>query len=170
MENVNEKASEELGPLESAIKKENIELVDAAISQIPEKYREPLVLYYRRRQSGRRQSVRQVAQLLDLSEEVVKKRIQRGREKIKEQLSSIVEETLSATGPKKVFTTAVIASVTGMVIKGSGVAAAAYPDGREFVGVGIIPDIEINPTQSDIAAGRDVVLEKGIDILKSKSI
>ncbi|MHC4738152.1 MAG: S41 family peptidase, partial [Planctomycetota bacterium] len=43
-----------------------------------------------------------------------------------------------------------------------------YPDGREFVGVGIIPDIEVNPTPDDIIAGRDVVLEKGITILKSK--
>ena len=42
-----------------------------------------------------------------------------------------------------------------------------YPDGREFVGVGIIPDVEINPAPADIIAGRDVVLEKGMDILKS---
>ncbi len=45
-----------------------------------------------------------------------------------------------------------------------------YPDGREFVGVGIIPDIEINPAPTDIAAGRDVVLEKAIEILKSKQM
>ncbi len=43
-----------------------------------------------------------------------------------------------------------------------------YPDGREFVGVGVIPDVEVNPTPADVIAGRDVVLEKGIDILKSK--
>ncbi|GAG55982.1 unnamed protein product, partial [marine sediment metagenome] len=42
----------------------------------------------------------------------------------KEQLSSIVEETLSATGPKKAFTTAVIASIAAVAIKGSGIAAA----------------------------------------------
>ncbi len=40
-----------------------------------------------------------------------------------------------------------------------------YPDGREFVGVGIIPDVEIYPTPTDIAAERDVVLEKGIEVL-----
>jgi C-terminal processing protease CtpA/Prc len=43
-----------------------------------------------------------------------------------------------------------------------------YPDGREFVGVGVIPDVEVHPTRADIAAGRDVVLEKGIEVLKSK--
>lgn len=40
-----------------------------------------------------------------------------------------------------------------------------YPDGREFVGVGIIPGVEVHPTQTDIAAGRDVVLERGIEVL-----
>ena len=43
-----------------------------------------------------------------------------------------------------------------------------YPDGREFVGVGVIPDVEVNATPADVIAGRDVVLEKGIDVLKSK--
>jgi len=42
-----------------------------------------------------------------------------------------------------------------------------YPDGREFVGVGIIPDVEVLPTSADIATGRDVVLEKGLEVLRS---
>lgn len=41
-----------------------------------------------------------------------------------------------------------------------------YPDGREFVGVGIIPDVEIGPTPEDIAQGRDAVLDKGIEVLR----
>jgi RNA polymerase sigma factor (sigma-70 family) len=120
MENANDMPIDEDGPVESAIKKEHIELVDAAIGQIPEEYREVLVLYYRQQYS-----VRQIAELLDLSEEVAKKRLQRSRKMIKDQLSSIVEETLSATGPKKAFTAAVVASVAGMAIKGAGVATAA---------------------------------------------
>jgi carboxyl-terminal processing protease len=43
-----------------------------------------------------------------------------------------------------------------------------YPDGREFVGIGIIPDVEVHPTPADIASGRDVVLEKGIEVLHAK--
>jgi C-terminal processing protease CtpA/Prc len=43
-----------------------------------------------------------------------------------------------------------------------------YPDGREFVGVGIIPDVEVHPTPSDIITGRDVILEKGLEVLRSK--
>ncbi|MHC4742441.1 MAG: S41 family peptidase, partial [Planctomycetota bacterium] len=43
-----------------------------------------------------------------------------------------------------------------------------YPDGREFVGIGIIPDVEVFPTSADIAENRDVVLEKGLEVLRSK--
>lgn len=41
-----------------------------------------------------------------------------------------------------------------------------YPDGRKFVGVGIIPHVEVYPTQEDIVKGHDRVLEKGLQILK----
>jgi len=120
MENINDTAADESGPLESAIKKERQALVRDAIQQIPQRYREPLVLYYRRQQS-----IKQVALSLDLSESVVRQRLLRGRKMIKAQLSSIVEETLSTNGPKKAFTTAVMASVTAIAIKGSGAAAVA---------------------------------------------
>ena len=43
-----------------------------------------------------------------------------------------------------------------------------YPDGREFVGIGIIPDTEISPSAQDIAEQRDVVLEKGVVLLTGK--
>jgi carboxyl-terminal processing protease len=42
-----------------------------------------------------------------------------------------------------------------------------YPDGREFVGIGVIPDIEIEPTRQNIAEDRDVVLEKVLEVLNS---
>ncbi len=37
-----------------------------------------------------------------------------------------------------------------------------FPDGTEFVGIGVIPDVEVRPTAADIAAGRDVVFEQGL--------
>jgi len=43
-----------------------------------------------------------------------------------------------------------------------------YPDGRPLVGVGVIPDVEVYPNQKDIAAGRDTMLEKGLEVLKEK--
>jgi carboxyl-terminal processing protease len=41
-----------------------------------------------------------------------------------------------------------------------------YPDGRKFVGIGIIPDIEVEPTIEDYIKGEDKILEKAIQILK----
>ena len=43
-----------------------------------------------------------------------------------------------------------------------------YPDGRRFVGVGIIPDVEVHPTEEDVATERDAVLEKGLEVLRRK--
>ena len=43
-----------------------------------------------------------------------------------------------------------------------------YPDGKEFVGVGVIPDIEVHPTQKDIYDGRDAILEKALQIIKER--
>lgn len=43
-----------------------------------------------------------------------------------------------------------------------------YPDGREFVGVGVIPDIEVMPTVNDFINGKDPALEKALQYLKGK--
>lgn len=43
-----------------------------------------------------------------------------------------------------------------------------YPDGREFVGYGIKPDIEVKTKLSDYMENRDVVLEKAIKHLNGK--
>jgi carboxyl-terminal processing protease len=40
-----------------------------------------------------------------------------------------------------------------------------YPDGREFVGIGVIPDVEVEPTRADIAAARDPVLSQALAFL-----
>ncbi len=46
-----------------------------------------------------------------------------------------------------------------------------FPDGREFVGVGVLPDVPVYPTQAEVAAGKwsggkDPVLEKGLEVLR----
>jgi len=40
------------------------------------------------------------------------------------------------------------------------------PDGSEFVGVGLQPDIPVEPTAADLAAGRDAVLAKALETLR----
>jgi len=43
-----------------------------------------------------------------------------------------------------------------------------YPDGREFVGVGIQPDIQVAKSLSDYIENKDPVLEKAIEYLNNK--
>jgi C-terminal processing protease CtpA/Prc len=43
-----------------------------------------------------------------------------------------------------------------------------YPDGREYVGYGVSPHVCVEPTVDDILKGKDVVLEKGIEVLRDK--
>lgn len=42
-----------------------------------------------------------------------------------------------------------------------------YPDGREFVGLGIAPDIVVEPTVEDVQQGRDPALERALELLRS---
>ncbi|MDB5152054.1 MAG: hypothetical protein JWR54_805 [Mucilaginibacter sp.] len=43
-----------------------------------------------------------------------------------------------------------------------------YPDGLDFVGVGVIPDIEIPKNVNDVIAGKDTELEVAIKEMKKK--
>lgn len=43
-----------------------------------------------------------------------------------------------------------------------------FPDGRDFVGVGIIPDIPVEPTVGDVRADRDVMLERALEYLRPR--
>jgi C-terminal processing protease CtpA/Prc len=45
---------------------------------------------------------------------------------------------------------------------------ALYPDGTEFVGVGIEPDVVVHPTRDDIHSGYDRILAKGIEVLNNR--
>jgi carboxyl-terminal processing protease len=44
-----------------------------------------------------------------------------------------------------------------------------FPDGREWVGLGIAPDVEVHPTQRALLEGTDPVLQKGIEVIKNWS-
>ena len=37
-----------------------------------------------------------------------------------------------------------------------------YPNGKETQGIGIVPDIEVKPTQQGLRSGKDEVLERAI--------
>jgi RNA polymerase sigma factor (sigma-70 family) len=101
--------SPEPDPSEIAISKEHQALVWQAIEGIPEQYREPIVLYYRRRRS-----IAQVADDLELSHDAVKQRLLRGRKLLKTEIASLVEDVLTKTAPGKAFTVAVVAALPAL--------------------------------------------------------
>ena len=109
LESVHEAISTASQPHEYAISREERTIVWQSLEKIPEKYREPLVLFYRQQRS-----VKKVAALLGLSETVVKQRLSRGRKMLKGSLSTIVADTLARTGPKKAFTIAVVAALPAL--------------------------------------------------------
>lgn len=43
---------------------------------------------------------------------------------------------------------------------------ATFPDGREYMGTGITPDVEVRPTLKDIRKGKDPVLEKALQVIR----
>ena len=45
-----------------------------------------------------------------------------------------------------------------------------FPDGREWVGKGIEPDILVRPTLADVRAGRDTVLERALEFLRASAV
>jgi len=44
-----------------------------------------------------------------------------------------------------------------------------YPDGREFVGIGVKPDIEVKPTLNDFIQNNDPVLNRALNYLKQEA-
>ncbi len=107
MEAINESHSPEPQPLEQAISDEELAILWRSLEKIPETYREPLVLFYREHQS-----IEEVAQNLELSEDAVKQRLSRGRKLLHEGVLAFVEGALEKTAPGKVFTAGVLAALS----------------------------------------------------------
>jgi RNA polymerase sigma factor (sigma-70 family) len=93
-------------PDEAAANEEEAALVRDSLAKLPETYRLPLVLYYREGQS-----VRAVAEALDVSDDAVKQRLARGREMLREQMSGLIETVLTRTNPSAMFTMTIAAAI-----------------------------------------------------------
>ncbi len=106
------------GPLSAMLTKEIETTVWAALEELPETYREPLVLFYREQQS-----IKQVADGLGLSEDTAKQRLSRGRQSLRESVAELVEKTLQEGRPRKAATAAVLAAI--LAAQSSTPAAAA---------------------------------------------
>jgi RNA polymerase sigma factor (sigma-70 family) len=128
------------GPAEEAVSREEETLVWQTLEQIPESYREPLILFYREEQS-----VAEVAAALDLSEDAVKQRLARGRGMLRDRVAEVVEGALRRSRPGRAFTVAVMTGLTAVTagaktaLAGSGAigAGAAGPVLKAAAGTGL---------------------------------
>ncbi len=107
-------------PHERIVSEEERQLLWNTLAELPEQYREPLVLFYRQGQS-----TKAVAEALELPEATVRQRLFRGRELLREQMAAFVEETLGRTNPKQAFTIAVLAALPALAPQAAAAAMAA---------------------------------------------
>lgn len=100
------KASAGTQPTDAVITHEEESLMWHALEQIPENYREPLILYYREENS-----LQKVAAALEISEEAARQRLSRGRKLLQEQVATLVESALRRSTPGRAFTFGVISAL-----------------------------------------------------------
>jgi RNA polymerase sigma factor (sigma-70 family) len=105
---------------ERTISKEEQAVLWRVLEGLPATYREPLILFYRQNQS-----VAEVAETMELSEDGVKQRLSRGRVMLGERVTKFVETALHSTGPKKEFTSGVLAALPAMTASTKAAAVGA---------------------------------------------
>lgn len=112
--------------LDRAIRDEEHAMLWRAIGAMSPLYREPLVLFYREQCS-----IEEVAATLEVSSDVVRQRLSRGRKLLQADIVALVERTLTCSVPGKGFTLAVMASLPALGLVPTTTAAAT--------GLGAIP-------------------------------
>jgi RNA polymerase sigma factor (sigma-70 family) len=131
-------------PSELAMSRQEEALVWRTLEALPENYREPLVLFYRQQES-----IAAVAASLDLSEDVVKQRLSRGRAMLTEQVGRLVKDSLRKSGPGKAFSLAVVAALpllaTSSCATALGVTAAKGAATAKAVSWGVFAGAVLSP-------------------------
>jgi RNA polymerase sigma factor (sigma-70 family) len=132
LDSIEERPAHDPTPPDATISREEESLMWRALEQMPETYREPLILYYREQCS-----VQGVAEALELSIDAAKQRLSRGRKMLQDEIAKVVESTLQRSIPGRAFTFGVLgalpmlsssaaaATVAGSAAKGSTVASSA---------------------------------------------
>ena len=91
----------------SLVKREDLAALAEAFAALPDDTREVLTLFYREGQS-----IAQVAELLDLTDAAVRKRLSRAREALRGAMLVGLGETLRRTAPGAAFTATVLGALT----------------------------------------------------------
>jgi RNA polymerase sigma factor (sigma-70 family) len=115
--------SEGESPVEEALAAEEREILWRVLSELPEPYRETMVLYYRQSQSAAA-----VALAMEATEDAVRQRLVRGRGMVRHQMAEMLERNLVRSAPSPAFAVAILAALpalTGPAAKGATAGAAA---------------------------------------------
>jgi RNA polymerase sigma factor (sigma-70 family) len=159
------------GADEQLIAAEERDVLRQALAQLPDETREVLALYYREGQS-----VAQVALLLELNEDTVKKRLSRARSALRATFLERLGDTLRATAPGATFTAAIVGSLPVAAPLAASAATAsslkvASTSGGAFAMIGgwllwlVMPILAILLTASGALVG--IVLEGRARLRKS---
>ena len=103
-----------------AISEEEQAMVWRSLEEIPEIYREVLVLYYRQEKS-----VAEVSSVLEINEEAVRQRLSRGRKLLRSQVATLVEQALGRSAPGQAFTSCVMAGLAGSQVLAKAASASS---------------------------------------------
>lgn len=118
---IDDVASDGPTPLDRVIAGQERSIVGDALAALPESYREPLVLFY-----VERQSIRDIADLLGISEETARQRLSRGRRKLRGDLAA-----LAASRPVRAGVAAsVVAAITASLPSPAPAAAIGSAAGK----------------------------------------
>lgn len=134
-------------PAALAMGRDEAALVWRALEQLPETYREPLVLYYRQHQS-----IEHVAVALDLSEATVRQRLSRGREMLQGRVLAIVERSLGRTSPGHGFTADVMAAITALKLTAGKTIASATGTTAATAGAATVKSVAAGSIKSTVGA------------------
>jgi RNA polymerase sigma factor (sigma-70 family) len=96
-------------PPQEALAAEERQLLWRVLSQLPQPYRETMVLYYRQGQS-----TAAVAQAMETTDDAVRQRLARGREMLREHVAATLEQNLVRSAPGPAFALVVLAALPAL--------------------------------------------------------
>ncbi|HEV2293977.1 MAG TPA: sigma-70 family RNA polymerase sigma factor [Tepidisphaeraceae bacterium] len=97
-------------PQQQLLSEEERELLWRTLREIPQPYRETMVLYYRQERSAA-----DVALAMETTEANVRQRLARGREMLREQVAAMLERNIARSAPNVMFTSAIVASLPALI-------------------------------------------------------
>jgi RNA polymerase sigma factor (sigma-70 family) len=127
-------AVEPISPPQEALEKEEREMLWRILSELPQRYRETMVLYYRQGKS-----TATVALATGLTEDAVRQRLARGRDMLRDQIAETLERNLARSAPTPAFAIAVLAALPALTPQAAKTATlATAAKGSSSLGGGAI--------------------------------